>query len=101
MHRRISEYVVESLIKLSGLLVIILVFLLFLFLLKDSLSLFGVYPLGKFLFGRSWLPISEPPRFGVVPLFLGSIAHKFVTFYLTEKGQEVVEDKGFVPVTDY
>jgi phosphate transport system permease protein len=71
--RRISEYIIESLIKLSGLLVIILVFLLFLFLLKDSLSLFGVYPLGKFLFGRNWLPISEPPRFGVIPLFLGSL----------------------------
>jgi len=71
--RRISEFIVESLIKLSGLLVIILVFLLFLFLLKDSLSLFGIYPLGKFLFGRNWLPISEPPRFGVVPLFLGSL----------------------------
>lgn len=73
MPRRISEFIVESLIKLSGLLVIILVFLLFLFLLKDSLSLFGIYPLGKFLFGRNWLPISEPPRFGVVPLFLGSL----------------------------
>lgn len=32
---------------------------------------------------------------------LGSMAHKFVTFHLTEEGQEVVEDKGFVPVTDY
>ncbi len=32
---------------------------------------------------------------------LGSMAHKFVTFHLTEKGQEVVENKGFVPVTDY
>jgi phosphate transport system substrate-binding protein len=32
---------------------------------------------------------------------LGSTAHKFVTFYLTERGQEVVEDKGFVPVTNY
>jgi phosphate transport system substrate-binding protein len=32
---------------------------------------------------------------------LGSIVYKFVTFYLTEKGQEVIEDKGFVPVTDY
>jgi phosphate transport system substrate-binding protein len=32
---------------------------------------------------------------------LGSVAHKFVTFHLTERGQEVVEDKGFVPVTDY
>jgi len=32
---------------------------------------------------------------------LGSTAHKFVTFHLTEIGQEVVEDKGFVPVTNY
>ena len=73
MHKTISEYIIESLIKFSGLLVIILVFLLFLFLLKDALSLFGIYPLAKFLFGRHWLPISEPPRFGVIPLFLGSL----------------------------
>ncbi len=32
---------------------------------------------------------------------LGSMTHKFVTFHLTEKGQEVIEDKGFVPVTEY
>jgi len=32
---------------------------------------------------------------------LGSMTHKFVTFYLTERGQEVIEDKGFVPVTHY
>jgi len=32
---------------------------------------------------------------------LGSMIHKFVTFHLTERGQEVVEDKGFVPVTNY
>jgi phosphate transport system substrate-binding protein len=32
---------------------------------------------------------------------LGSMAHKFVTFHLTERGQEVVEDKGFVPITNY
>lgn len=32
---------------------------------------------------------------------LGSMMHKFVTFHLTERGQEVIEDKGFVPVTNY
>ena len=73
MPRKISESIIESCIKLSGLLVVVFVFLIFLFLLRDSLSLFGVYPLGQFLFGRNWLPISEPPRFGVVPLLLGSI----------------------------
>jgi len=70
---RIREYIIESCIKLSGFLVIAFVFLIFLFLLKDSLSLFGVYPLGDFLSGVNWLPISEPPTFGMIPLLLGSL----------------------------
>ena len=49
------------------------VFLIFLFLLKDSLSLFGVYRLGAFLFGKNWLPVSEPAQFGIIPLLLGSV----------------------------
>ena len=73
MFRKISEKIIESCIRLSGLLVIIFVFLIFLFLLKDSLSLFRQYKVGQFLFGRNWLPISEPPKFGIVPLLLGSI----------------------------
>jgi len=73
VHRRTSEIVIESAIKLSGVLVIVFVFLIFLFLLKDALALFRVYPVGRFLFGRNWLPISEPPQFGMVPLFLGSL----------------------------
>lgn len=32
---------------------------------------------------------------------LGSMVHRFCTFYLTERGQELVEAKGFVPLTDY
>jgi len=32
---------------------------------------------------------------------LGSIVHAFVTFHLTERGQEIIEAKGFVPLTDY
>jgi phosphate transport system substrate-binding protein len=32
---------------------------------------------------------------------LGSIPFKFVTFYLTEKGQELIEAKDFVPMTNY
>jgi phosphate transport system permease protein len=73
LRRRVGEPIVESCIKLSGVAVVIFVFLIFLFLLKDSLSLFRQYPLGKFLFGTEWLPISDPPTFGVVPLLLGSI----------------------------
>jgi len=32
---------------------------------------------------------------------LGSTIHRFVTFHLSEEGQEIVEAKGFVPVTNY
>jgi phosphate transport system substrate-binding protein len=32
---------------------------------------------------------------------LGSMAHKFCAFYLTERGQELVDAKGFVPLTNY
>lgn len=32
---------------------------------------------------------------------LGSHLHAFVTLHLSPKGQEIVESKGFVPVTDY
>jgi phosphate transport system permease protein len=73
LQKKISEHIIEACIRLSGFLVIAFVFLIFLFLLKDSLSLFGVYSLGQFLFGTNWLPVSEPPKFGMVPLLLGSI----------------------------
>jgi phosphate transport system permease protein len=73
LRRKIGEPIIEVCIRLSGLLVVLFVFLIFLFLLKDSLSLFREYPVSKFLFGTRWLPISEPPQFGVVPLLLGSI----------------------------
>jgi phosphate transport system permease protein len=73
LRHRLGEPIIEACIRLSGLAVVLFVFLIFLFLLKDSLSLFRQYPLGKFLFGTRWLPISEPAQFGVVPLLLGSI----------------------------
>jgi len=32
---------------------------------------------------------------------LGGMIYKFCTFYLTETGQEIIEAKGFIPVTNY
>ena len=71
--KKISENIIESLIKLSGLIVIAFVFLIFIFLLKDSLALFGIYGIGEFLFGKNWQPGAEPPKFGMVPLLIGSV----------------------------
>lgn len=50
----------------------------------------GVYPVSRplFMFTNGY------PE-------LGSMTHKFCTFYLTEKGQELIEAKGFIPLTNY
>lgn len=32
---------------------------------------------------------------------LGTIVHEYCAFYLTEKGQEIIEAKGFIPLTNY
>lgn len=50
----------------------------------------GIYPIARplFMFTNGY------PK-------LGSDVHAFVTIHLTEKGQEIVEDIGFVPVTAY
>lgn len=73
MLRRIKEFLVENLIFISGITSILFVVLIFVFLLKEGLSLFKTFPLVEFLFGTGWYPISEPPRFGIVPLVCGSL----------------------------
>jgi len=71
--REIRESLIETAIKASGFLIIAFVVLVFLFLLKDSLAFFREYPIGRFLTGKDWLPISEPEKFGIVPLLVGSV----------------------------
>jgi phosphate transport system permease protein len=74
--RKLREGVIERVIFLSGITSIVIVALIFVFLLKEGLSVFlSVNPL-DFLFGTLWYPISDPPKFGVLPLIVGSI---FVT----------------------
>jgi phosphate transport system permease protein len=75
--KRPFEYFIEKLIFLSGIASVVFVVLIFVFLLKEGLSLFGSYNLFAFLFGRNWYPISDPPQFGILPLVVGSL---WVTF---------------------
>lgn len=74
--RKIKEFIIEKLILLSGLASIFFVVLIFSFLLKEGLALFNIVSPWKFLAGKSWYPISEPPQLGILPLLLGSL---FVT----------------------
>src|SRR3989338_7903214 len=71
--RRYSEWCIERLILFNGILSIAAVILIFFFLTKEGIHLFKEYSFGQFLFGKGWSPISEPPRFGILPLLLGSL----------------------------
>jgi len=71
--KAIKEFFIEKLIFFCGITSIIFVILIFSFLLKEGLSFFKEYHLKDFLFGRHWYPISEPPKFGILPLVLGSL----------------------------
>ncbi|HOD12621.1 MAG TPA: phosphate ABC transporter permease subunit PstC [Candidatus Omnitrophota bacterium] len=74
--RKIKEFIIEKLIFFCGLASIFFVILIFLFLLKEGLSLLTIVGPFEFLAGKSWYPISEPPQLGILPLILGSL---FVT----------------------
>ncbi len=72
--QRWKENLIEFGIRACGISSIAIVALIFIFLLKEGLVVFKLVSLGDFLGGRHWYPISEPPRFGILPLILGSFA---------------------------
>jgi phosphate transport system permease protein len=71
--RRFREFLIEKLIFLSGIASVVFVALIFLFLLREGISVFKSTSLGSFLGGQNWYPISSPPRLGILPLILGSL----------------------------
>ena len=70
--QRVRERLIEGAIRLCGFSSIAILTLIFLFLLKEGLALFSTVPAGDFLGGHRWYPISDPSRFGILPLILGS-----------------------------
>jgi len=71
--RRIREFLIEKLIFLSGLASIVFVALIFIFLLREGVSVLKTTSLGSFLGGKFWYPISNPAKLGILPLILGSL----------------------------
>jgi phosphate transport system permease protein len=72
--RKIKEFIIEKMIFLSGIASVLFVALIFVFLLREGISVLKSTGLGSFLGGRFWYPISEPARLGILPLLLGSLA---------------------------
>jgi len=75
--RKIKEFIIENIIFICGIASIFFVILIFLFLLKEGLAVFGYVSPLDFLFGKKWYPISDPPSLGILPLILGSLVVTF------------------------
>ncbi len=67
------DFVIEKMIFISGIAAIIFVILIFSFLVREGGSFFGEYDLKNFILGHFWYPASDPPRFGILPLIMGSL----------------------------
>jgi phosphate transport system permease protein len=65
-----AEFAAERLIKASGVMAIIFVFLIFAFLLREGLPAFAEVPLDN-LFSARWYPIEG--LYGIMPLIFGSL----------------------------
>lgn len=70
---KVKELIIEKIVLVSGFIAIVIVILIFIFLLKEGLSIFKVVSLKEFITGKEWYPISEIPSFGILPLILGSL----------------------------
>ncbi len=71
--KRVKEGLIERTIYFSGIASIVFVVLIFAFLAKEGLALFKSIPVGDFILGKKWYPISDPPGLGILPLIMGSL----------------------------
>lgn len=73
LRRAWGERSIRGIFFLAAATSIIVLSLIMLFLFFEGLPLFRHYPLLDFLGGQFWYPTAEPPRFGALPLLLGSL----------------------------
>lgn len=75
----LGQSLIEGFIKLNALAAIIGIFLIFLFVFRESLPIFFdpeirlEATLGGFFSGRDWQPVSDNPRYSFWPIILGSL----------------------------
>ncbi len=72
-NRNYGEKMIESVLFSVSALTVVVLFLICLFLFRDSLLLFKDTSLLDFLTGKFWYPTSMNGQFGLLPLFFGSL----------------------------
>lgn len=72
--RRAAEAVARTIVHACGWIAIIILAAIALFLITNALRALGEVGLGTMLSGTLWYPTSDPGKFGMLPLILGSLA---------------------------
>jgi len=83
LHKKRFKYLgdslIESSIRFTAIIAIVAVFLIFFFILRESLPIFFSQTIrqeitfGQFLKGVDWQPVSDYPRYSLWPIMLGSL----------------------------
>jgi phosphate transport system permease protein len=73
LNRNIKEKAIETMLFSFSVLTVVILFLICIFLFRDSLLLFNDTSLADFLTGKFWYPTAENRQFGLLPLFFGSL----------------------------
>lgn len=71
---RIYDSLIEHTFLVIGLSCVFILLLIILFLFKEGIPILKTVSLTDFIFGPSWYPTSDPPRFGIFPLIVASLA---------------------------
>jgi phosphate transport system permease protein len=73
MDGRFKEHAIETVLLSTSAVTVVILFLICIFLFGEGAALFKDISFFDFLFGKFWYPTSEPPQFGLLPLFLGTL----------------------------
>ena len=68
------DKIIEKSFLFIGLSCLIVLFMIMLFLFKEGIPIFEKLSLKDFIFGTSWYPTSENPRYGIFPLIIASLS---------------------------
>lgn len=71
--KRFHEWIIEKLLYLSALFSILITFLIVFLLVKESIPFFQKVSLKEFFTGTEWTPLFSTKKFGILPLFTGTL----------------------------
>lgn len=86
--RRVVNFILERLLQLAALLAIAIIFLIFIFIFKEALPIFTnpeirvEVQIKKLLSPGVWQPVSDYPKYSLIPLILGTLKVSFIAIIL-------------------